>query len=185
MLRNDLYRESIDAAGAGRQCDGKRPDLVRIEGIAGTARQSDVQRLAARSKALGSPCLVLSDPADVSADPQEMPAGARPMTPDLEHLPPAVRVPVELRRYDDRSLDFNVIVPADGWLLVTDRWAPSWQVRINDVPQRVWIGNLVFRAVAVKQGENRVRFHYEPSLYPWLLAVSWLSRWRPDWSTKR
>ncbi len=85
-----------------------------------------------------------------------------------------MRIPVRLRRYDDRCLELDVRAPEDGWLLVTDRWAPGWRAWVNDRPTPVWIGNLAFRAVAVQRGENHVRFHYEPQGYPWLLLGSWL-----------
>jgi hypothetical protein len=135
-----------------------------------------MQRFAARSEALGSPCIIVSDPAETdpglaAADAEPMPYGEA----SLERLPAAVRRPVRVRRYDDRHLEFDVACPEDGWLLVTDRWAPSWQAWVNDVPQRSWIGNMVFRAVPVPQGENRVRFQYDPLGYPWSVAGSWLT----------
>jgi hypothetical protein len=173
-LRNSLYRDLVkqpslaaSALGGDRIWFARETSLEPID-------QATLRRLAARCKALGKPCLVLSDPAKSPADTQEGP----PVLFDasmLERLPAAVRVPVELHRYDDRNLDFSVRCPADGWLLVTDRWAPGWQASVNDVRQQAWVGNLVFRAVAVKQGENHVCFHYDTSLYPWLLAISWLT----------
>ncbi len=175
-LRNALY-------------DGMLKELVLADAASGADRiwfasaasveplgQAAAARLAARAAVLGRPCLILSDPASVAgelaAPPQEpVPHCETP----LERLPAAVRCAAKVRRYTGRTLEFNVSCPKHGWLLVTDRWAPGWRAWVNDVPQRVWIGNLVFRAVPVRQGENRIRFQFCPWGYPWLLLSSWLT----------
>ena len=113
--------------------------------------------------------MVVSDPAgEESAERQKLGPANRPQ------LNPAAPIAVRWVRYDNRELAFDVTCPRDGWLLVTDRWAPSWRVLVNDRPGKVWIGNLVFRAVEVSQGENRIRFRYQPRNFPWLVSGSWL-----------
>ena len=175
VLRNELYTESMkqpllaaSALGSERIWFASKVSLEPLD-------KTTLRRLSARSETLGCPCLVLSDPAEVTRKsvPPEIDSAALQST-SLESLPPASRCPVQLRRYDGRCLEFNVTCPEDGWLLVTDRWAPSWQAWVNDLPRRVWIGNLVFRAVPVERGENRVRFQYRPLGYPWLVVGSWL-----------
>ena len=98
-------------------------------------------------------CMVVSDPAgEESAERQKLGPANRPQ------LNPAAPIAVQWVRYNNRELAFDVTCPDEGWLLVTDRWAPSWRVMVNDRPGKVWIGDLVFRAVEVSQGENRIRF---------------------------
>ena len=152
---------------------GKRSDLVRTGSIARTARQGDAEPA---GRAIQSPGQSMPGPlrsgkrfrrqTGMSAGPGgDARAGASAgcgsragRTPSLRRLHPRFQRPLSGRRLaaGDRSLGLG--------LASADR----------RFPQRVWAGNLVFRAVAVKQGENRVCFHYDTALYPWLLAVSWL-----------
>jgi hypothetical protein len=176
VLRSELFTESMNepllaasALGADRIWFASKASLEPLD-------KTTLRRLVARSETLGGPCLVLSDPAETTHEPvpPDIELAADQST-SLERLPAAVQRPVQLGRYDGRCLEFDVVCPEDGWLLVTDRWAPSWQAWVNDRPRRVWIGNLVFRAVPVERGENRVCFQYRPWGYPWLAAGSWLT----------
>ena len=107
---------------------------------------------------------------DGNAADADLPHG---LTRSVPELPACTNASVQLLRYDGRHLDFDVTCAADGWLLVTDRWAPGWRAWVNQRPAKVWMGNLVFRAVPVARGENQVRFLYCPFGYPWLLVGSW------------
>jgi len=91
----------------------------------------------------------------------------------LESLSPCRPISIRLREYTPLELYFETNCPADGWLLITDRWGPSWQAEVNGVPTDVLGANFVFRAVRVHAGENIVRFTYHPPLFPWLLILSW------------
>lgn len=140
-----------------------------------------LRHLAAHCDALGQPCLVVSDPlrragaSTVTAEAENSPAEVAllPGTADVESLPPAQRVPASVVTYVDRELSLDVVVPEDGWLLVTDRWARGWRCTVNGQPQKLWIGNFIFRAVPLRQGASRVEFSYTPAGYPWLLWASW------------
>jgi uncharacterized membrane protein YfhO len=79
-----------------------------------------------------------------------------------------------LREYTLRTLSFDVNVPEDGWLLVTDRWARSWRARVDGTPAPIWKGNFLFRALQVHAGANAVELTYRPLGYPWLTLLSWL-----------
>lgn len=81
-------------------------------------------------------------------------------------LPAALRLTSRVVRYEPNALRFEVVCPASGWLLVTDRWAPGWRVTINGEPQDVLGGNFVFRAVPVWAGANDVEFSYRPAGWP-------------------
>ncbi|MGE0126474.1 MAG: hypothetical protein AB7U82_00080 [Blastocatellales bacterium] len=91
----------------------------------------------------------------------------------IEAAPLAENIPVKLEKYDPDELTFEAHCPAEGWLLVSDRWARSWRVEINGKPADVYGGNFIFRAIRVSAGSNRIRFSYHPLGRPWLIALSW------------
>ncbi|MFY9611625.1 MAG: hypothetical protein WAU45_23805 [Blastocatellia bacterium] len=91
----------------------------------------------------------------------------------IDELPTCNRIPVRVRKYDPEELYFDASCPADGWLLVTDRWGPAWRAEVNGESTEVFGGNFIFRAVRVRAGENSIRFTYHPPLSPWLLILSW------------
>jgi hypothetical protein len=103
-------------------------------------------------------------------------AGAAPRRSEPLHiaqLPPAERVPAEIIRYEPAELTFRVQCPSDGWLLVTDRWAPGWRAEIDGRPVPVFGGNFIFRAIQVPAGASEITFRYRSSGFPWLLIASW------------
>src|SRR5262249_11210935 len=91
----------------------------------------------------------------------------------IANLPPAEKVTVKLLKYSPDELSFDVQCPADGWLLITDRWARSWKGEVNGRQAQVYGGNFIFRAVEVSAGQNRVRLTYRPFAFPWLILLSW------------
>lgn len=88
-------------------------------------------------------------------------------------LPPVQPVDFEVLTYQPEELALRVWCSRDGWLWVTDRWAPGWTATVNGVQIPVWGGNFIFRALPVRAGENVVRFTYHPFGFPWLVIVSW------------
>jgi hypothetical protein len=136
-----------------------------------------------RTLTLGGPPLVIHDRSSM--------LNSTPCKPDelerVSHASAAVRIPVAIERYEPDALTLRFEAPQDGWLLVTDRWAAGWVVKVNGSPAAVEGGNFLFRALHVRSGSNRVALTYEPPGHPWLpvlvwvfiaavLAVSW---WRP------
>lgn len=91
----------------------------------------------------------------------------------IAKLPAAERVAVKLLKYTPEELVFNVQCPAEGWLLVTDRWARSWKAEVNARPVTVYGSNFIFRAVPVAAGQNHIRFTYRMWAFPWLIVLSW------------
>jgi hypothetical protein len=88
-------------------------------------------------------------------------------------LPAGIPLAPKLLTYQPDTLDFQITCPQNGWLIVTDRWAPAWSTTVNNTPTPTSIGNFVFRAIPVSQGENRITMHYHPFAQPWLLILSW------------
>lgn len=79
----------------------------------------------------------------------------------------------ELLRYTPNELSFRFQAPADGWLLVTDRYAHFWNATVNNRRVEVAGANFIFRGVPVSRGENIVRFQYEATGYVGLVVLSW------------
>jgi uncharacterized membrane protein YfhO len=76
--------------------------------------------------------------------------------------------------YLPNALTFRYHADRDGWLLVTDRWAPAWTAKVNGRAQPVLVGNFIFRAVPVISGDNLIDFRYQPQGYWPSVALSWL-----------
>jgi len=91
----------------------------------------------------------------------------------IGRLPAAEKIAVNLVKYLPDELVINVQCPTDGWLLVTDRWARSWQAEVNGSQATVYSGNFIFRAVQVSADQNNIRFTYRPFGFPWLVIMSW------------
>jgi uncharacterized membrane protein YfhO len=77
--------------------------------------------------------------------------------------------------YFPNSLSFSYDANQAGWLLVTDRWAPGWNVTVNGHPQQNVASDFVFRAVHVDMGANRIEFMYRPRGFLPLAIMSWLT----------
>jgi hypothetical protein len=91
----------------------------------------------------------------------------------LAAAPQAQQIAYRLLRYTPWELNLDVDAASDGWLLVTDRWAPGWRVSVNEQPVPNFAGDFIFRAVPVVKGTNRVRMIYRPLTFPGLLILSW------------
>ena len=76
----------------------------------------------------------------------------------ISRLAPAEQIPAQLLKYTPNNLKLKVSCPADGWVLVTDRWAAGWRAKVNGIPADVFGGNLIFRAVRVGTGESTIEF---------------------------
>jgi hypothetical protein len=127
-----------------------------------------------RVDALSAPALVIHSRRELMGE-EAQTKGDDPFAAasEIDQLSACTRVPIRLTKYDPEELTFNCTSPDDGWLMVTDRWAPGWRAEVNGDPTELFIGDFIFRAVRVRAGENSVRFTYHPPLFPWLLIVSW------------
>lgn len=128
-----------------------------------------------RSRALHAVPLLIHPRRAMSTIPRagELAASDRADRVSIEGLPQAERIPVSISRYRPDQLSFEVVAPADGWLLVTDRWAAGWRVEVDGRAVPVEPADFIFRAVALRAGPNHVDFTYHPAAIPWLLVLSW------------
>jgi hypothetical protein len=66
----------------------------------------------------------------------------------------------------DAPEDAQLVVdlPAPGYLVLNDNYAPGWEATVDGQPAPMIRANVTFRAVAVPQGRHTVRFEYRPPL---------------------
>jgi len=127
-----------------------------------------------RSEQLGVPVIIVHPPAQMA----KVSRIISPSVPDraeltsISRLAPAEQIPAQLLKYTPNNLKLKVSCPADGWVLVTDRWAAGWRAKVNGIPADVFGGNLIFRAVRVGTGESTIEFYYPQPLY-FALVLSW------------
>ena len=119
------------------------------------------------------PMLVHAREALTSNDVQEQAQEGGSFEEAVLDLPRATPMGAEVQRYTARELAFEVECPADGWLVVTDRWAPGWQATVDGKEVEVSGAWFLFRALPVHAGRNAVRFRYEPAGLGWLVFGSW------------
>ena len=122
-----------------------------------------------RSEATKIPPLVVHEPDAFRKNRPLMPADLGAMQAAMSVAPLDAR----LLAYTPTHLDFQVDAPSDGWLLVAERWAPSWRATVNDRPAVVHPADFIYRAVAVKAGGNKVAFNYSPASLPFALVLCW------------
>jgi hypothetical protein len=126
------------------------------------------QVFAQRSRELEAPPLIVHPRATMFTP--------SPATPNqierVRAAPAAMRAAVVLESYLPDSLVLHFDTPRNGWLLVTDRWAPGWTAHVNGTSARVEGANFLFRGVFVRAGSNRIEFEYQPFGRPWLPFTS-------------
>ncbi len=91
----------------------------------------------------------------------------------INHAPPAQALDCRVLAYRDNDLALRVTCPTAGFLLVTDRWARSWQATVDGQPTPVDGGNFLFRLVRVHAGENLIAMRYDVSWVYALVVLSW------------
>jgi len=129
--------------------------------------------LVKRTEAIGAPVIIVHPPSDMA---KMRPGGATENAKNIgiiSDLPAAKQIPAGLVAYTPNQLELKVNCAADGWLLITDRWSRGWYAMVNDIPVQVYGGDLIFRAISVRAGENKVDFYYRPTGWPMLLILSW------------
>src|SRR5262249_8589684 len=91
----------------------------------------------------GFPIVVHSREEMLQMTEKHMPHPAASIAALIKGLPAAERIPIKLLKYSPNALTFEAECATDGWLLVTDRWARSWQAEINGKPTELYCGNFI------------------------------------------
>jgi hypothetical protein len=78
---------------------------------------------------------------------------------------------VEVSRSDER-LALDVDACANGFLVMSDAFFPGWRAAIDDQPVPIERADDLFRAVAVRSGQHRVRLQYKPNSFSLGLTIS-------------
>ena len=79
---------------------------------------------------------------------------------------------VELISYEASEVRLRKRGASAGLVLLLDAWYPGWIGRVDGEPVPVLRANVMFRAVAVPEGEHVVVFEYRPT---YLGAATWLA----------
>ena len=128
-----------------------------------------------RSEQLGVPVIIVHPPGQMTKVSQitSPSVSDKAELTSISHLAPAEQIRAQLLKYTPNNLKLKVSCPANGWVLVTDRWAAGWRAKVNGIPADVFGGNLIFRAVHVGAGESTIEFYYPQRLYFALVLLSW------------
>lgn len=103
----------------------------------------------------------------LSGEPPE--PSAQPLAADGETL-------VEVLDYTPTRIEFKVNA-AGGYLVVSEAYFPGWMAAVNGEAAALYRANVMFRAVAVPEGESTVVLQYAPGWLNWIFwvgGVAWL-----------
>jgi len=78
---------------------------------------------------------------------------------------------------EDRPEKVRLLVdaPVNGYLVLTDAWAPGWRARVDGSPVPILRADGLFRAVRLGAGAHEVVMTYFPSTFAAGLAISILA----------
>ena len=92
----------------------------------------------------------------------------------LETIAPAERTPPPRRlglaaivHYANDEVVVDASSEDGGWVVLNDIWHPWWFAEVNGEPAPVVRANVLFRAVRVEAGQQRVRFTFRPLAGAW------------------
>ncbi len=69
---------------------------------------------------------------------------------------------VAFLRDDPEQVSLSVNTPADGFLILNDRFYPGWHAVVDTQPVVMYRANAFMRAVYLGKGSHLVEFNYEP-----------------------
>lgn len=100
----------------------------------------------------------------------------------LEGLPMDFNIPdgpysdnVEIVSYRLNKVEISVKNDKPGILILTDMYAPGWQVFVDGVEDKLLIADGLFRGVFIEDGEHKVLFRYRPPFLKLGLIISLLT----------
>ncbi|RMD99424.1 MAG: hypothetical protein D6812_11645 [Deltaproteobacteria bacterium] len=68
---------------------------------------------------------------------------------------------IRFLRDDPEWIVLEAALPASGYLLLLDSWAPGWRVWVDGVARPLLRANVLFRGVRLEGGAHRIVFRYE------------------------
>lgn len=169
-LKNRFFQHYLDDPALSRIALGKQRIWFSDRPAWLSPTDANFSDFSQVSHSLGFPVMVLHTSEEMKAASNPSAAVDRSWIQSARSMSPAT---VSLIAYLPNALSFSYQADRDGWLLVTDRWANAWTVRINGHPQQVLGGDFIFRAVPVSRGENIVEFRYKPRGYVAWVVLSW------------
>ncbi len=173
-LKNKFFQHYLDDPELSRIALGNQRIWFSDRPVWLSLSETNFADFSRVSHALGAPVMVLHTGDEMkAASPQPSPEPA-PVDGGWTHsAQPMSQATVSLIAYLPNALAFRYRADRDGWLLVTDRWANAWTVRVNGHPQQVLGADFIFRAVPVGCGENLIEFRYKPRGYLAWVVLSW------------
>ncbi len=169
-LKNAFFQHYLDDPGLSRIATGDQRIWFSDRPVWWPPTEAMFADFAKVSASLGTPPLLLHPPDEMKGGFDHQAQPAADWMRSAQAMAPAT---VELLSYRPNALSFRYHAERDGWLLVTDRWASWWTLKVNGQPEPVTGGDFIFRAVRVAHGENLVEFRYQPRGYLRLVALSW------------
>lgn len=79
---------------------------------------------------------------------------------------------VKIVSYQPNSVIMKAKLPSRGIIVVSDNYYPGWNAYIDGRKASIYIANLSFRAVAVKEGIHRIEMRYQPTSFRNGLIIS-------------
>jgi hypothetical protein len=92
---------------------------------------------------------------------------------EIRQAPGVVPAEFEVESYTWNTLALSVNSPSEGFLLLTDRWAPGWRAWVNGAEHEILRDFFGFRVVKIPQGRSRIDYSYSQFGRPWLIIASW------------
>jgi hypothetical protein len=90
----------------------------------------------------------------------------------LERAPEGAALPrrpgqVRILSYRTTDVVLEADSPDGGWVVLNDLWHPWWFAEVDGRPAPVLRANVLFRAVAVREGRHRIHFRFRPIAGGW------------------
>jgi hypothetical protein len=87
---------------------------------------------------------------------------AAPTAPPASAIAAPTASSITIQQHDNQKFLLKAMTPVDAILVLSEVDAPGWQLTINGQPAEYLTANTVFRAVALKAGDYRLEFNYQP-----------------------
>jgi len=72
---------------------------------------------------------------------------------------------MKIEKYENTEVIINAKITNDGFLVLNDTYYPGWKCFVDGKEEKILRANYLFRAVALKKGNHKVRFIYKPKSF--------------------